>query len=247
MPAGRCRTERAAAGDVAGTFLRDPAFRRGETKWRSCAPTARTRVRRLGRGFDGEFRVRPNARFLLYHLSYYVINCLSLKESITKLYMSQENKLELPGRIRDYRKSIRLSQDELGERLGVSGNYISMIELGKKAPGPSLRKLFEAIEQSPEYQPQPFPTRVTVPRLPRNYQSNPTHALLSTETLIKTLAEVADKLVQVDDATKKQVVGSLREYLDEIEHRLISGSASSSGLSEAQQIAVQAAKPGGNH
>jgi transcriptional regulator with XRE-family HTH domain len=161
--------------------------------------------------------------------------------------MSQENKLELPNRIRDYRKSIRLSQDELGERLGVSGNYISMIELGKKAPGPSLRKLFEALEQSPAYQPQPFPGTAMRPRLPRNYQSNPTLAILSTETLIKTLAEVADKLVHVDDITKKHVVGSLREYLDEIEHRLISASTSSAGLSEAQQIAAQAAKPGASH
>jgi transcriptional regulator with XRE-family HTH domain len=158
--------------------------------------------------------------------------------------MSQENKLDLPARIRDFRKSIRLSQDELGERLGVSGNYISMIELGKKAPGPSLKKLFEAIEQSPIYQPQSFPTRITVPRLPKNYQSNPMLAMLSTETLIKTLAEVTDKLVHVDDQSKRQVLGNVREFLDEIEHRL---TVSSGELSEAQRSTGPAAKSGGNH
>lgn len=158
--------------------------------------------------------------------------------------MSPENKLDLPARIRDYRKTVRLSQDELGERLGVSGNYISMIELGKKAPGPSLRKLFEALEQSPVYQPPAAAARVTVPRLPKNYQSNPMLAMLSTDILIKTLAEVADKLVQVDDATKKQVLGSLREYLDEIEHRLMSGP---SDHSEAQRVAALAAKSGAAH
>jgi len=144
---------------------------------------------------------------------------------LTKYYMSHENKLDLPARIRDYRKAVRLSQDELGERLGVSGNYISMIELGKKAPGPSLRKLFEALEQSPVYQSPAMAARVTVPRLPKNYQSNPMLAMLSTDMLIKTLAEVADKLVQVDDSTRKQVLGNMREYLDEIEHRLLSGMA----------------------
>ena len=154
--------------------------------------------------------------------------------------MSQQKKLELPDRIRDFRRRIRLSQDEFGERLGVSGNYISMIELGKKAPGPSLRKLFEAIEQSPVYQTSGFPPKLTI----RDYQANPTLAMLSTETLIQTFAEVAAKMSQVDDPTKKQVVGNLRDYLDEIEHRLTA--ASSDELSEAQQMAAQAAKPGGS-
>ena len=158
--------------------------------------------------------------------------------------MSPENKLDLPARIRDYRKTVRLSQDELGERLGVSGNYISMIELGKKAPGPSLRKLFEALEQSPVYQPPTLAARVTVPRLPKNYQSNPMLAMLSTEMLVKTLAEVADKLVQVDDATRKQVLGSMREYLDEIEHRLLS---SATDHSEALRMTVPAPKVVGVH
>lgn len=158
--------------------------------------------------------------------------------------MSHENKLDLPARIRDYRKAVRLSQDELGERLGVSGNYISMIELGKKAPGPSLRKLFEALEQSPVYQSPALAARVTVPRLPKNYQSNPMLAMLSTDMLVKTLAEVAEKLVQVDDATRRQVLGNMREYLDEIEHRLLS---SSTEYAEVHRVTVPVAKSLGAH
>ena len=69
-------------------------------------------------------------------------------------------------------------------------------------------------------------------------------AMLSTDTLIQTFAEVAAKLSQVDENARKQVVGSLRDYLDEIEHRLLA--ASSDELSEAQQLAAQAAKSGGS-
>lgn len=157
--------------------------------------------------------------------------------------MSQQKKLELPERIREFRRSIRLSQDEFGERLGVSGNYISMIELGKKSPGPSLRKLFEAIELSPEFRTPGFPSKITL----SNYVANPMLVMLSMETLIQTFAEVAQKLAQVEDASKKKVVASLRDYLDEIEHRLLAEGASSGELSEAQQMAMKAAKSGGHH
>jgi transcriptional regulator with XRE-family HTH domain len=161
--------------------------------------------------------------------------------------MSQQKKLELPERIREFRNRINLSQDELGERLGVSGNYISMIELGKKTPGPSLRKLFETLEQSPLYQRTGYAggqSGMLEPFGGKTIPTNPMLSMLSTETLIQNVVDVADKLSQGDTPEKKQVVGSLRELLDEIEQRLL---ASSGELSEAQQLAMKAAKPGGSH
>jgi transcriptional regulator with XRE-family HTH domain len=143
---------------------------------------------------------------------------------------NQQKKLELTKRIREFRKRADLSQVELGDRLGVSGNYISMIEVGKKDPGPSLRKLFEAIEHSPLYS----GGASDVP-------GNPLFTMLSMETLITTFAEVADKLTSGDMSERKQKLGNLREMLDEIDRRLL---ASSGELSEAQRIAVSAAKPG---
>jgi transcriptional regulator with XRE-family HTH domain len=152
--------------------------------------------------------------------------------------MSQQKKLEkleLGKRIREFRHRAKLSQTELGDRLGISGNYVSMIELSKKDPGPSLKKLFEAIEHSPLYAgpgtaPPPEP-------------ADPLYAMLSMETLIQNFAEVADKLPQSSGSAQKRVVSSLRDMLGEIEARLL---ASSSALSEAQDMAVKAARGGGN-
>ena len=154
--------------------------------------------------------------------------------------MSQQKKLEklekieLPKRIREFRKRAKWSQSELGDRLGVSGNYISMIELAKKQPGPSLRKLFEALEHSPLY----TGPRTGDPGLP----PNGVYSLLSAETLERNFGEVAEKLASAGPTEKKRVLGNLREMLDEIEERLL---ASSGVLSEAQQIAVKAAKSSG--
>jgi len=71
--------------------------------------------------------------------------------------------------------------------------------------------------------------------------TNPLWAMLSTETLIQSFSELAAKLSVA--GTQRQVIGNLRELLDELERRLL---ASSGGLSEAQQMAVKAAKPGGS-
>jgi transcriptional regulator with XRE-family HTH domain len=153
--------------------------------------------------------------------------------------MSQHKKLEKPQiselskRIREFRKRAKLSQGELGERLGVSGNYVSMIELSKKEPGPSLQKLFEQLEHSPLY------ARMGGSGVP----PNGVYAMLSLETLETNFGEVAEKLAKVGPAEKKRVVGNLREMLEEIEQRLL---ASSGVLSEAQQIAVKASKTGGS-
>lgn len=164
------------------------------------------------------------------------------------LRMSQQKKLEISERVREFRGRAKLSQDELGERLGVSGNYISMIELGKKSPGSSLRKLFESLEQSPLYRTSgdagPGVLKETFPGHSGPVPPNPLLALLSTETLLRNFTEMAEKLAPSDPAGQKQVVGILREFLDEIERRLL---ASSGRLSEAQRIAMRAAKPGGSH
>jgi len=164
-----------------------------------------------------------------------------------KVRMRQQKKFEIAERVRAFRGRAKLSQDELAERLGVSGNYISMIELGKKSPGTSLRKLFESLEQSPLYRTEadaPGKLPASVPAPPGGLPTSPLLALWSTEMLIRNFTEMAEKLSQSDPPDQKQVVGILREWLEEIERRLL---ASSGGLSEAQQIARQAAKPGGSH
>ena len=167
--------------------------------------------------------------------------------------MSQQKKLELSKRVRDFRIRAKLSQEELGDRLGVSGNYISMIELGKKEPGPGLRILFEKLEQSPLYGQSPgagmelrdsASVSFRGAGAPAVMPVNPMFAMLSTELLEKNFGEVVEKLSQVAGAhEKKRVVGSLREMLDEIEGRLL---ANSGALSEAQEMAVRAARAGGN-
>ena len=166
--------------------------------------------------------------------------------------MSQQKKLELSKRVRDFRIRAKLSQEELGERLAVSGNYISMIELGKKEPGAGLRISFEMLERSPLYGESPHAGMELRDSAgpyrggsgPAAVPVNPMFAMLSTETLEKNFGEVAEKLSQVAGTPeKKRVVGSLREMLDEIEGRLL---ANSGALSEAQEMAVRAARAGGN-
>jgi hypothetical protein len=44
---------------------------------------------------------------------------------------------------------------------------------------------------------------------------------LSTETLLLTFAEVAGNLGRSGIQQQKQLIGSLREYMDEIERRLL--------------------------
>ena len=160
--------------------------------------------------------------------------------------MSQQKKLDLSERVREFRGRSKLSQQELAERLGVSGNYLSMIELGKKTPGPSLRKLFESFEQSPLYASPGGATgelKESFASASRAAAGNPLPAMLSTETLLGSIADVAGRLAAVGELEQKQAIGNLREWLDELERRLLAGSG---GLSEAQRIAVRAAKSARN-
>ena len=108
----------------------------------------------------------------------------------------REPTLSMKNRLRELRAERQWSQSELGDRLGVSGNYISMIELAKKQPGPSLRKLFEALEHSPLY----TGPRTGDPGLP----PNGVYSLLSAETLERNFGEVAEKLASAGPTEKKR-------------------------------------------
>lgn len=119
-------------------------------------------------------------------------------------------KLDISERFRAFRTRLHLSQEEMGEHLGVTGNYVYLIESGKKAPGPSLVKLFESMENSPQYDPALAP--VTIP-------SNPFYAMIKTETLHKNFAELAEVLVETAKPDRKPVLGQLKAMLDEIEAR----------------------------
>jgi DNA-binding transcriptional regulator YiaG len=52
-----------------------------------------------------------------------------------------------PKEIHALRKSMNLSQPVFGTRLGVSGNYIHLLEKGVKQPGRTLRLLLGFIEK----------------------------------------------------------------------------------------------------
>lgn len=59
----------------------------------------------------------------------------------------------LPDRFRELRKTMGLTQDEMGDKLGIGGKYIGMIERNDKKVdlGTSLGKLFLLLESSPIY------------------------------------------------------------------------------------------------
>ena len=142
-------------------------------------------------------------------------------------------KLEIPERFRNFRTRLHLSQEEMGEHLCVTGNYVYLIESGKKAPGPSLVKLFESMENSPLYDPEKTP--VTIP-------PNPFYTMIKTESLHKNFAELAEMLVETPQKDRKPIIGQLKEMMDEIESREV---ASSGPLSEVQRAALKAASARG--
>lgn len=67
--------------------------------------------------------------------------------------MSDSNFLkEMGQRIMTRRKSLRMTQEELAEKLGVSTQMISNLELGKKAIRPeNLAKVCSALELSADF------------------------------------------------------------------------------------------------
>lgn len=60
-------------------------------------------------------------------------------------------KLEsVPIVIRQFRNRLNLSQEKVGERMGVSGNYISRLELGQEYPSIGmLIRIAQALEVRP--------------------------------------------------------------------------------------------------
>ncbi len=52
-----------------------------------------------------------------------------------------------PTQIKDLRKKHELSQPKFGRLLGVSGNYIYLLEKGVKTPGKTFKLLLDCIEE----------------------------------------------------------------------------------------------------
>ena len=56
----------------------------------------------------------------------------------------------VPVVIRQFRNKLNLSQDKVGERMGVSGNFISRLELGQEYPSIGmLIRIAKALEVRP--------------------------------------------------------------------------------------------------
>lgn len=52
-----------------------------------------------------------------------------------------------PDEIKDLRKRLKLSQVDFGKQIGVSGNYVYLLEKGVKKPGKTLKLLLGRIEK----------------------------------------------------------------------------------------------------
>ena len=127
---------------------------------------------------------------------------------------------------------------ELGEKLGVSGNYIYLMESGQKTPGESLLKLFEIMESSPASKSEFFKEAMN----PRFSESS-TRAFqrISIETLKQNIAENAGHLRGADVQASLTLLEDLREMMGVLSMRLRSkAEASSKGPSELQSAAKRA-------
>jgi len=61
---------------------------------------------------------------------------------------SRSGRLLIPARLRDARKFLRISQEELGNRIGVTRQAISQFERGDRSPDPeTFSTLVSALEQ----------------------------------------------------------------------------------------------------
>ena len=52
-----------------------------------------------------------------------------------------------PEALKNFRKTLGLTQESMAERLGVHKNYISMLEYGAKKPGKTLQLLLDCLER----------------------------------------------------------------------------------------------------
>ena len=73
---------------------------------------------------------------LFYFLTY--SNYVSIIQSMKKKKWTSKD-------IKELRAALEITQAALGERLGVSGNYIWMLEAGQKIPSETLRLLLDCI------------------------------------------------------------------------------------------------------
>lgn len=78
------------------------------------------------------------------------MKCLVRKDnsqSLTKLDILFLMRHWTPEEIKELRARHELSQPAFGELIGVSGNYVYLIEKGVKRPSKTLRLLFDCIEK----------------------------------------------------------------------------------------------------
>ena len=153
---------------------------------------------------------------------------------------SQPKNTEISNRIRNFRNRVGMSQQELGKRLGISGNYVYLIESGAKNPGPSLLKLFETMEISPLYQGE-FPKDESgAPRFSAEAALG-VYDRLSTDTLKRTIADQASHLPAADPHTVCSIIESMREMMSILTTRIRpKPEASSKQPSEVQAAAKRA-------
>src|SRR5579871_5315537 len=151
---------------------------------------------------------------------------------------SQPKNTEISNRIRNFRNRVGMSQQELGKRLGISGNYVYLIESGQKNPGPSLLKLFETMEVSPLYQGECKDT-TGAPRFEGTALG--VFDRFGTDTLKQSIADQASHLPTADPHTVFSILESMREMMSILATRLRPKSdASSKPPSEAQAAAKRA-------
>lgn len=133
-----------------------------------------------------------------------------------------------------------MSQQELGKRLGISGNYVYLIESGQKNPGPSLLKLFETMEVSPLYQGEFSKDPTGAPRFSEGSALG-VFDRFGTDTLKQSIADQASHLPTADPHTVFSIIESMREMMSILSTRLRARSeASSKPPSELQAAAKRA-------
>ena len=132
-----------------------------------------------------------------------------------------------------------MSQQELGKRLGISGNYVYLIESGQKNPGPSLLKLFETMEVSPLYQGEFSTDASGTPRFEGSALG--VFDRFGTDTLKQSIADQASHLPTADPHTVFSIIESMREMMSILSTRLRARTeASSKPPSELQAAAKRA-------
>ena len=55
--------------------------------------------------------------------------------------------MDFPEKLYKLRQSLALTQEEMAKRMGISSNYVSLLEKGKKAPSDAILKHVELIER----------------------------------------------------------------------------------------------------